>query len=79
MVGPHPTKLSRGLEMTKNNLRRRTSSQAHIAGMAGTLLDLQKGTLALHGPAKCIMMQVALMGDRAGGNTPHTLRNWFGY
>jgi len=49
MVGPQPAKLSRGLEMTEAYLRRRKSSPAHIAGVAGTVLDLQKGNVALHG------------------------------
>ncbi|MGC9156565.1 MAG: reverse transcriptase domain-containing protein, partial [Ferrimicrobium sp.] len=61
IVGPQPAKLSRGLEMTKAYLRRRKSSPAHIAGVAGTLLDLQKGNVALHGLAKCIMREAAWM------------------
>jgi len=75
MVGPQPAKLSRGLEMTKSNLRGRKSSPAHITGGAGTLLDLQKGNVALHGLAKCIMREAAgsCMGEWAGGRTPCTL------
>jgi len=59
MVGPHPAKLSRGLEMTRAYLRRTKSSTAHISGVPGTLLDLQNGNVALHGLAKCIMMEAA--------------------
>jgi len=61
MVGPQLEKLSRGLEMTTAYLRRRKSSPAHIAGMAETLLDLQKGNVALHGLAKCMMRDAAWM------------------
>jgi len=61
MVGPQPAKLSRGTEMTKDYLQRRKSSPAHIAGVAGTLLDLQKGNVAMHGLAKCIMGEAAWM------------------
>jgi len=59
MVGPQPAKLSRGLGMTKASLRRNKSSPAHIAGVAGTLLELQKGNVARHGLAKCIMREDA--------------------
>jgi len=59
MVGPQPEKLSRGLEMTKAYLRSRNSSPARIAGMAGTLLDLKKGNVALHVLAKCMMREAA--------------------
>jgi len=61
MVGPQPAKLSRGLKMTRAYLQRRKSSPAHIAGVAWTLLDLQKGNVALHGLAKCIMREAAWM------------------
>jgi len=56
-----PANLSRGLEITKAYLRRRKSSPAHIAGVAGTLLDMQKGNVALHGREKCIMREAAWM------------------
>jgi len=71
-VEPQPAKLSRGLEMTNAYLRRETSSPAHIAGVAGTLLDLQKGNLALHGLAKCMMREAAWMlhGEWAGSLRP---------
>jgi len=52
MVGPQPAKLSWGLERTKAYLRRKKSSPAHISGVAGTLLDPQRGNVALHGLAK---------------------------
>jgi len=61
VVGPQMTKPSRGLEMTNGYLWRKKSSPAHIAGMAGTLLDLQKGNVALHGLAKCFMREAAWM------------------
>jgi len=80
MVGPQPKKLNRGLRMTKAHLRRMKLSAAHIAGMVGTLLDLRKGNVALHGLAECIMREAAWMlhGELAGGLTPHTPKNWFG-
>jgi len=52
IVGPPPAKLCRGLQMTKTYLRRTKSSPAHLFEMAGKLLDLQKGNVALHGLAK---------------------------
>jgi len=61
LVAPQPNKLSRGLEMTMVSLRRGKSSPAHIAGMAGTLLDLQKGNVALHDLDNCIMRKAAWM------------------
>jgi len=61
MVGPQPAKLSTGLEMTKAYQRRGTLSPAHIAGMAGALLEPQKGNVALHGLKKCIMREAAWM------------------
>jgi len=61
MVGPQPKKLNRGLRMTKAHLRRMKLSAAHIAGMVGTLLDLRKGNVALHGLAECIMREASSM------------------
>jgi len=42
-------------------MRRTKTSPAYIAGVAGTLLDLQNGNVALHGLAKCIMREAAWM------------------
>ena len=61
IVAPQPPKLQRGVEMAKAYIRRKQSTPANIAGLAGTLLDLQKGNVALHGLAKCIMREAAWM------------------
>jgi len=47
--------------MTKAYLRRREQSPAHISGVAGTLLDLQKANAAMHDLAKHIMREAAWM------------------
>lgn len=58
MVRHQSSKLSRNLEITNSYLRK-MSYPATIAGMAGTLLDLHKGNVALHAQAKCIMREAA--------------------
>jgi len=45
--------------MKKAYLRSRKSTPAHIAVVAGTLLGLQKGNVALYGLAKCVMREAA--------------------
>jgi len=80
MVVLQQKKLKRGLEMTKAYLRRRKLSPANIAGRVGTLLDLQKGHVALHGLAKCITKEASwkFHGELAVRLTPHSPKNWVG-